>query len=79
MSDPSSATQKANAVEKMRYTCEQKTLTAVSEATTNLSRDLTKSQRVQSFLQSKLAKAEVTQTLTQTKPVHPIPKPKLHT
>ena len=57
--NPNSATLRANAVEKMRHKCEQKTATAVSLATLQLSRDLTISQRVEAVLHSKLAKTEV--------------------
>ena len=54
-----SATNKANAVERMRNKCEQKTTTAVTQATLSLSHDLKMSQRLGSALQSKLNQAKV--------------------
>jgi hypothetical protein len=54
-----SATITANAVERMRNKCEQKTTTAVSQATFQLNRDLKMSQRLGSALQSKLTRVEV--------------------
>ena len=57
------ATVTANAVERMRMKCEQKTAAVVSEATLSLSHDLKKSDRHGFILQRQLQKAAVNRPL----------------